>query len=78
MLTDQTDLAIADFTKAVELNPDFPIAYVQKLYTDYRKASLEQNMEKVKNVNNNFDEAIQKFPTCVESYALYAQVSNEF
>ena len=36
LLTDQIDKAIADFTKAVELRPDFPIAYVQKLYTLYR------------------------------------------
>jgi hypothetical protein len=32
--------AIADFQKAVDLNPAFPIAYVQKLYTDYRKVRL--------------------------------------
>lgn len=75
LLIEQIDNAIADFNKAVELNPEFPIAYVQKLYTDYRKASMENSMEKVNNIINMFEAAVQKFPSCVESYALFAQVS---
>ena len=31
--------SIVDFKRAVELNPNHPIAYAQKLYTDYRKAN---------------------------------------
>ena len=38
LLTEQIDEAATDFEKAVTLNPNFPIAYVQKLYTDYRHA----------------------------------------
>jgi len=42
LLTEQIDAAAADFKKAVDINPDFPVAYVQKLYTDYRQA-LQRN-----------------------------------
>ena len=38
LLTEQIDNAADDFKKAVDLNPEFPVAYVQKLYTDYRRA----------------------------------------
>ena len=38
MLMDMAIEAMADFDKAVALNADFPIALVQKLYTDYRLA----------------------------------------
>ena len=75
LLTEQTEAAAEDFKKAVELNPDFPVAYVQKLYTDYRQAMLQNNQEAVKNVINLFQQAKEKFPDCVETYALYAQVS---
>ena len=52
MLTEQIDKAISDFEKALEINPEFPIAYVQKLYTDYR-AGLEKNDQvKIKNVKD--------------------------
>ena len=42
LLTEQIDNAADDFKKAVDLNPEFPVAYVQKLYTDYRRA-LQKN-----------------------------------
>lgn len=78
LLTEQVDAAIADFDKSVSINPDFPIAYVQQLYTKYRKAVSEQRRDLVNNVINSFDEAVQKFPDCVESYALFAQVPKIF
>ena len=74
MLTEQIDKAIADFKKALEINPGFPIAYVQKLYTDYRAALEKQSQTEVKNVINDFEQAVEKFPECVETYALFAQV----
>ena len=39
LLIDQTNKAIVDFSRAVTLQPNFPVAYIQKLYTDYRSAS---------------------------------------
>ena len=100
-MTDQTDKATADFVRAVELNPDFPIAYVQKLYTDYRydidantqdgsvldktvqlsyfrRASTSQDSVAVKNVVNLFEQALEKHPKCVETYALFAQVKPKY
>ena len=43
LLTENTSEAIKDFEKSVELNPTFPIAYVQKLYTEYRAATEAQD-----------------------------------
>ena len=39
LLTDQMNKAMVDFNKAVSINPGFPVAYAQKLFTDYRKQS---------------------------------------
>ena len=39
LLIDATNKAIVDFTKACSLQPNFAVAYIQKLYTDYRAAS---------------------------------------
>merc|ERR1719511_450438 len=77
LLTEQMDAAANDFNKAVDLDPDFPVAYIQKLYTDYRQATLQNNQEAVKNVINLFEQAKEKFPECVETYALYAQVLSD-
>ena len=78
LLTEQIEKAVEDFSKAVALNPDFPTAYVQKLYTDYRQATQQNNQEKVNNVVNLFEQAVEKFPKCVETYALFSQVSFQF
>ena len=43
LLTENTTEAVKDFEKSVELNPTFPIAYVQKLYTEYRAAQEAQD-----------------------------------
>ena len=66
-----------DFRKAVTLQPNFPVAHVQKLYTDYRAASSIGDHNTVNSVLDQFQEAIDKFPKCVETYALYAQVLND-
>lgn len=77
LLIDELNKAIVDFNKAVSLQPNFPVAYVQKLYTDYRAASTIGDHSKVNSVLGQFQEAIDKFPKCVETYALYAQVMND-
>ena len=53
------------------------MAHVQKLYTDYRAASTIGDHSTVNSVLEKFQEAIEKFPKCVETYALYAQVLND-
>jgi import receptor subunit TOM70 len=77
LLIDELSKAIVDFNKAVELQPNFPVAYVQKLYTDYRAATTASDHKRINNVLGQFQEAIDKFPKCVETYALYAQVMND-
>lgn len=74
LLIGKVDSAISDFKKAVELNSNFPIAFVQKCYTDYRYAYQMGDKAKVDEVMKKFDEAIKNFPKCVECYVLYAQV----
>lgn len=66
--------AIEDFEKAVQLNPNFAIAYVQKCYTEYRWAYATGNVEKSKAIMQTFQEAIRRFPMCSECYTLFAQV----
>jgi len=77
LLIDQINAAIVDFNKAVDLQPNFPVAYVQKLYTDYRAANTIGDTVTVNKVLEQFNEAVDKFPKCVETYALYAQVLND-
>ena len=74
LLTENIADAIQDFGKAVSLNPEFPISCVQKLYTEYRAAMESGNQVKIGNVMNSFEEAVSKYPDCVETYALYAQI----
>eukprot|EP00094_Tigriopus_californicus_P012644 TCALIF_12222-PA protein Name:"Similar to TOMM70A Mitochondrial import receptor subunit TOM70 (Homo sapiens)" AED:0.21 eAED:0.21 QI:0/0.4/0.5/0.83/1/1/6/169/580 len=77
LLIDQTPKALEDFNKAVELNPGFPIAYVQKLYTEYRIASTSDNKSEIPKLIQQFQDAMEKFPKCVETYALFAQVLSD-
>lgn len=77
MLLDRVAEAMADFEKAVTLNPNFPIALVQKLYTDYRLAVAASDPRKVSASMKAFEAAIRQFPTCPECYLLYAQVLSD-
>jgi len=77
LLIDETNKAIVDFSKAVSLQPNFPVAHVQKLYTDYRAASAIGDHTTINSVLERFKEATEKFPKCVETWALYAQVMND-
>ena len=66
LLTEQIDAATTDFEKAVTLNPDFPIAYVQKLYTDYRHA-----MQKNDQVSNH----LQRIRMSIENAIIRVPIS---
>ncbi|KAK3927906.1 Mitochondrial import receptor subunit TOM70 [Frankliniella fusca] len=77
LLLEKAEEAKQDFARAVELNPTFPIAYVQKCYIDYRFGSMTNGPSAFKNAQKAFEEAIQKFPDCQECYMLYAQVLND-
>lgn len=77
LLMEKNDEAIVDFKKAVDLNPDFSVAYVQKCYSDYRYAMEKQDVKMLMNTFANFRAGIEKFPSCVETYVLFAQVLTE-
>jgi hypothetical protein len=47
---------------------------VQKLYTDYRQAMQQNDQVKVQNIVNLFEKAIEDYPDCIETYALFSQV----
>jgi len=77
LLMDKFPDAVADLTKAAELRPNFALANVQKLYTDFLGAQAVNDEAAINKVIENFKEAITKFPDCVECYALYAKVLQE-
>lgn len=71
------DAAKRDFERAVEYNPNFGIAYVQKCYTDYRFAIFNRNLELAEAAVKDFERAFEKYPDppeCIYCYILYAQV----
>lgn len=77
LLLDKIDEARKDFEKAVSLNPEFPIAVVQKCYADYRYALMTQNVDLLMKNMEDFRQATEKFPSCSETYVLFAQVLTE-
>ncbi|XP_066257238.1 mitochondrial import receptor subunit TOM70 [Euwallacea similis] len=77
LLLEKTEEARHDFQKAVELNPNFPIAVVQKCYTDFRHATQCQDVGLLMSTLKEFREAVEKFPSCPETYILFAQVQTE-
>ncbi|KAJ8895740.1 hypothetical protein PR048_001078 [Dryococelus australis] len=77
LLMEKMDEAIADFNKSVAINPNFPISYVQKCYSDYRHAFNTRNIEMMQEVMRAFQSAIERFPKCSECYTLYAQVLSD-
>ncbi|CAG9822976.1 unnamed protein product [Phaedon cochleariae] len=77
LLMEKTDEARSDFQKAVSLNPNFAVAVVQKSYSDYRQAMQTQDVGLLMQSMNDFRSAIERFPTCPETYILFAQVKTE-
>ena len=66
-----------DLTKAAELRPDFALANVQKLYTDFLGAQIKNDLSAVNQIMEKFQAATQKYSDCVEAYALYAKCLQE-
>ena len=69
--------AVDDLTKASELRPDFALANVQKLYTDFLGAQIKNDMAAVTETRDKLKTAVGKYSDCVEAYALYAKVLQE-
>ena len=69
--------AVDDLTKASELRPDFALANVQKLYTDFLGAQLKNDVTAMNATRDKLEAAVEKYSDCVEAYALYAKVLQE-
>jgi len=73
----ELEKAKCDFEKAVEYNPNFSMAHMQKWYANYQFASLNGNIYLVEITVRNIEKAIAKYsnsPECVCYYVLYAEV----
>ncbi|KAI8125537.1 hypothetical protein FF38_14340 [Lucilia cuprina] len=77
ILLDQLPEALQEFEKAVKLAPHNAMAFVQKCYAEYRLALLSQDQMRLMMVMNEFKNAVEKFPDCVECYSLMAQVLSD-
>ncbi|XP_076646815.1 translocase of outer membrane 70 [Halictus rubicundus] len=77
LLVEKPGEAKDDFTKAVELNPDFANAYVQKCYTDFHYGAITRDTELSGDAIQGFDRAFEKFPNFVDCYFLYAQILSD-
>ncbi|VDL96954.1 unnamed protein product [Schistocephalus solidus] len=77
LLAEQLDEALNDLNMAVKLQSDFSVALAQRLYTLYRRdlnASKESGIELRL---NEFRKLVEKYPNCLETHSLYAQVLTE-
>lgn len=74
------DEAKRDFQKAIEYNPNFGIAHIQKYYTDYRSAMFNKDVESAARAVSEFEKAFEKYPNppeCIYCYILFAQVCTD-
>ncbi|EDW45875.1 mitochondrial import receptor subunit TOM70 [Drosophila sechellia] len=74
LLLEQIEPALAEFEKAVSIAPNHAIAFVQKCYAEYRLSLLAGDQRRLESVMHTFQNAIERFPDCVECYSLTAQV----
>ncbi|KYQ47966.1 Mitochondrial import receptor subunit TOM70, partial [Trachymyrmex zeteki] len=71
------DEAKRDFEKAVELNPNFSAAHMQKWYANYHFAVLNGDLSLAKMTVRDIEKAFDKYsnpPECVCCYVLYGQI----
>lgn len=77
ILIDKLPNALIEYKKAVEIAPTNAMAYVQRCYVEYRLILLSGDRSRIASVINDFNEAIRKFPDCMECYSLMAQVLSD-
>ncbi|KAK4467895.1 hypothetical protein MN116_008506 [Schistosoma mekongi] len=77
LLADQLDEALHDLNTAVKLKPEFSVAQAQRLYTLYRYALTSGDISKVDSRIEEFRRLVKKYPNCLETYSLFAQVLSE-
>lgn len=77
VLTERMEEAIGEFTRAFQLDPTQGSTYIQKCYSEYRLAFMQQNQAALIVAMSSFQDAVDRFPTCVECYSVMAQVLTE-
>lgn len=77
VLTERLPDAVAEFTRAFQLDGTQGMTYIQKCYAEYRLAFVQQNQAALIVAMSSFQEAVQRFPKCVECYSVMAQVLTE-
>ncbi|CAH8624387.1 unnamed protein product [Heterobilharzia americana] len=77
LLADQLDEALHDLNMAVKLKPEFSVAQAQRLYTLYRCALSSGDMSKVNSRVDEFRRLVKKYPNCLETHSLFAQILTE-
>lgn len=71
-----TEKAVEEFKRAVELNPKFILSSVQYCYAQYLHAKQTSNDLSAEKYIRKLKDFIIKYPDHAESYTLYAQVKN--
>lgn len=77
VLLDKLDEALADFTTAIELEPNMCSALVQKCYTEYRHACSIQNQVQIYRAIQATHRAAEQFPNNIECFNILAQILSE-
>ncbi|VDK22687.1 unnamed protein product [Taenia asiatica] len=79
LLAENLEAAEKDLCEAVRLRPDFSVAQAcvpaQWLYLLYRKSDKDGKSVKIEEHLKEFQKLIEKWPDCVETHSLYAQVT---
>nr|XP_061803882.1 mitochondrial import receptor subunit TOM70-like [Nerophis lumbriciformis] len=75
MLLYQVDEAVRDFDKSILLRSDFALTQAQSSFAVYTQAYTGNypSKSRFRIVMKGFEKVIERFPTCAEGYALYAQ-----
>ncbi|KYN02393.1 Mitochondrial import receptor subunit TOM70, partial [Cyphomyrmex costatus] len=74
------DKAKRDFEKAIECNPNFSAAHMQKWYTHYHFAVLNKDLNLAEMTVRDVEKAFDKYsnsPECICCYVLYAQIMSK-
>ncbi|KAL5961081.1 Mitochondrial import receptor subunit TOM70 [Taenia solium] len=81
LLAENLEAAEKDLCEAVRLRPDFSVAQAcvpaQWLYLLYRKSDKDGKSLKIEEHLKEFQKLIEKWPNCVETHSLYAQILTE-
>ncbi|XP_004536233.1 mitochondrial import receptor subunit TOM70 [Ceratitis capitata] len=77
ILLDQLNEALSEFEKVIKMAPNHAMAYVQKCYAEYRMSLMSQDQMRLMIVMNEFKNAIEKYPDCVECFSLMGQVLSD-